>query len=250
MDEARLNPLGAALRRVPPLGGVLDARVAIRNARRRRAAAQREAEHAELDRAWLAALRGRTDLRINVGSSDAVLEGWVNVDVRRDPVRRAVRMDATQPWPFDSGSAEAVNSEHFLEHLPPEGARAYVREAFRVLRPGGVIRTSTPDLAGLCSAYADADPGVLDLHRSHGYTARDHADLVNNYAYGSGHRHLYDLASLAALLADAGFEHIERASFGRSSHAILRNVDRHSVGELESLVVCVDAVKPAGKWPT
>jgi predicted SAM-dependent methyltransferase len=197
------------------------------------------------DRELVRSFRGRTDLRINVGSSSSHLEGWLNADLSRDPEGRCIRMDATQPWPFESGSAEAVNSEHFLEHLDVEGARAYFAEAFRALRPGGVIRTSTPDLEGLCEVYRERDPTLLALHREHGYTASCHSDLVNNYFYLWGHRHIYDLEKLSELLREAGFERVQRASFGESSHDVLRDIDRHEVGALERAVLVVDAAKPA-----
>jgi predicted SAM-dependent methyltransferase len=210
---------------------------ALRERRAERRAAAR-------DRERLDSLAGRTDLRINVGSSDQYLEGWINVDLERDAEQRCIRMDATQPWPFEAGSAIAINSEHFLEHLGVEEARRYFGEARRVLGPGGVIRTSTPDLEGLCRVYLERDPALLELHREHGYAADTHGDLVNNYFFSWDHRHIYDFEKLAALLTEAGFERIERASFGESSHALLRGVDRHDVGALDRSVVAVDAVKP------
>jgi predicted SAM-dependent methyltransferase len=196
------------------------------------------------DRELLEALRGRTDLRINVGASSSHIEGWLNADLLRDPEGRCIRMDATQPWPFESGSAEAVNSEHFLEHLDVEGGRAYFAQAFRVLRRGGVIRTSTPDLEGICEVYRKRDSALLALHQEHGYTATCHSDLVNNSFYLWGHRHIYDLEKLSELLTEAGFERVERASFGESSHDVLRAIDRHEVGALERTVLIVDAIKP------
>jgi predicted SAM-dependent methyltransferase len=203
-----------------------------------------ELRGAARDRELLRSLEGRTDLRINVGSSSMHVEGWISADLLRDPERRCIRMDATQPWPFESGSAEAVNSEHFIEHVGVEGARLYLREAFRVLRPGGVIRTSTPDLEGLCRIYLERDTALLALHREHGYEASVFGDLVNNYFYLWHHRHIFDFEKLAELLGEAGFERAERARFGESSHEVLRGIDTHEVGALERAVVTVDAVKP------
>ena len=204
----------------------------------------REVRASRRDRELVRSLRGRTDLRINVGSSSVHLEGWLSADLLRDPDARCIRMDVTEPWPFEAGSADAVNSEHFVEHVDVEGARAYFKEAFRVLRPGGVIRTSTPDLEGLCRIYMGRDPALLALHREHGYEATGFGDLVNNYFYLWGHRHIYDLEKLSELLGEAGFEQIERARFGESSHQVLRGIDRHDVGALERYVIAVDALKP------
>jgi predicted SAM-dependent methyltransferase len=245
MQEPTLNRLGAALRRVPGGRLPLDARNALRARRATRAAARRELQFMDRDRSWIASLAGRRDLRLNVGSSGEHVEGWISADLFRDPDGRCLRMDAAKPWPFQDGSAEAVNSEHMIEHLERDAAPLFFKEAFRVLRPGGVIRTSTPDLRAICDAYAAADPGVLAAHRAQGYEARNHADLLNNYVQLHGHRHLYDFETLALLLAEAGFERIEQVEFGESGHPVLRGIDRHDAGELRALVLGVDAVKPS-----
>lgn len=244
MDHANLNRIGAAVRRVPGGGVVLDSRLAWRRGRERRAAARREAGLQERDRRWVAELRGRSDLKINVGSSSSRVEGWINSDVERDPEGRCLRFDATERWPFDDASALAVNSEHVIEHLYPAEAPLFFAEAFRVLAPGGVIRTSTPDLEWLCRAYLEADPEVLAAHRRHHYTASDHADLVNNYVYMHDHRHVYDLATLERLLRTAGFRRIERARFGHSRHHVLVGVDTHDLDVLDDMTLIVDAEKP------
>jgi predicted SAM-dependent methyltransferase len=244
MQETTLDRLGAALRRVPGGRLPLDARNAVRARRAELAAERHEAKLAERDREWVASLCGRRDLRLNIGSSGEHVEGWINADLLRDPEGRCLRMDATEPWPFEDGAAEAINSEHVVEHLERAAAPVFFAEAFRVLRPGGVIRTSTPDLRGITEAYLAADHGTLAAHRAHGYEARNHGDLLNNYLQMHGHRHVYDFETLALLLTEAGFEQVERTEFGSSRHALLRGVDTHEMGELSELVVCVDAVKP------
>jgi predicted SAM-dependent methyltransferase len=138
----------------------------------------------------------------------------------------------------------AVNSEHFIEHIPLEDARLYLAQALASLRPGGVIRTSTPDLEALVDVYKRRDDGLLAEHRRHGYAADGHAELVNNYFYSHDHRFLYDADTLRALLEQAGFEQIELAEFGQSRHDALRGVDRHDGGPLNELTLALDAVKP------
>jgi predicted SAM-dependent methyltransferase len=196
------------------------------------------------DRRRLAELGRQGDVRLNVGSSTIYVEGWVSVDVVRDPRGEILKLDATGPWPFPAESLTAVNSEHFIEHVSREGATGYLREAFRALRPGAPIRTSTPDLEALCRAYGEAEPAILEEHRRHGYQAASHADLVNNYFYSHGHRQIYDFATLAGMLRAAGFQDVKRARFGESEHELLRGIDRHDAGSLNALVLAIDAVKP------
>jgi predicted SAM-dependent methyltransferase len=182
------------------------------------------------------------DLRLNVGPGDNHLEGWVGLDLL--PARPALGMDAARRWPVADEAAAAVNSEHLVEHLTPEGARAYFAEAYRVLRPGGVIRTSTPNLRGLCELLLEADPATLDVHRRHGYGAATHGDMINNYFYSWGHRRIYDFETLRHLLTEAGFTEVEETSFGTSRHAVLHGIDRHDPDRLERTVLWLDAVKP------
>jgi predicted SAM-dependent methyltransferase len=244
MDERALRRAGARLRRVPGAALVLDVRLVARAARARRAAQRHEQALVERDRAWLASWEGRRDLRINVGSSSRHVDGWVSVDILRDPEGRCLRMDATQPWPFASGAAVAIASEHVIEHIDPAAFPGFLSEAFRVLRPGGLLRLSTPNLRGICGAYLAADAFVLEAHRRHGYEARTHADLVNNYLRCFGHVHVYDVESLRLLLAEAGFVDVREAAFGQSAHPQLRGIDQHDPAPLGDLVLWLDAVRP------
>jgi predicted SAM-dependent methyltransferase len=247
VDDGRLNRLGARLRRVRGIPLILDARLAVRADRARRSARRREEALAERDRRWLASWEDRHDLRINVGSSSRHIEGWISADILRDPEGRCLRMDATQPWPFASDSAAAIASEHVIEHIDPAAMPAFIAEAYRVLRPGGVLRLSTPNLRGIAEAYLNADAETLAAHRAHGYMAATHADLLNNYLHEFGHVHVYDAESLRLLLVGAGFSDVREASFGHSEYPELRGIDQHDPAPLDDLVLWLDAAKPGAR---
>ena len=59
---------------------------------------------------------------------------------------------------FDDATFDFIVSEHFFEHLTLPDALALLRECQRILRPGGVIRTSVPD-ADLRSYAPPESPG-------------------------------------------------------------------------------------------
>ena len=185
-------------------------------------------------------------LRLTSARARSYIDGWVSADIVRDRRGNVLKLDATKPWPFPPESLSAVNSEHFIEHVSRRRAAVYLREALPALQPGAPIRTSTPDLEALSRAYTAADLAILEEHRRQGYQAENHADLVNNYFYCYGHRHIYDFATLADCLPAAGFERIQRARFGESEHEVLRGIDCHDGGPLNALVLAVDAVKPLG----
>lgn len=59
-----------------------------------------------------------------------------NLDVRRLPSVDVVA-DLSEPWPVPDGSYEGVYSAYILEHISWRKAPAFVKELFRVLKPGG-----------------------------------------------------------------------------------------------------------------
>jgi predicted SAM-dependent methyltransferase len=89
--------------------------------------------------------------------SDLFLGEWTNVRfvaVPKRSVENVFYVDLSrEALDFPDQSFDAAYAYHVLEHLTPgEGAR-FVREVFRVLKPGGVFRTSVPDLESICRDY-------------------------------------------------------------------------------------------------
>jgi predicted SAM-dependent methyltransferase len=208
--------------------------------RARSLARARSVEKARAER--LREAQASTGLLLDVGTSTEYLTpGWICLDVTPDD--GALRLDASKPWPLPDGCARAVRAEHIIEHLSWDEAALCVREMARVLEPGGLCRICTPDLEGIARAYLERDARVLDIHREHGYFAPTWSHMPNNYLRMWGHRYVFDFESLRFLLEDAGFEQIERTGFNQSRYDLLNGTDTHNMGELEPLVVCVDAVK-------
>jgi len=87
---------------------------------------------------------------LNVGCGDRLAPApWVNVDCWPG-VHPDVVADITTTWPFPTSSVGRVYMGQVLEHLDhPDGVRAAIGEAGRVLYPGGVFCVVTPDFAAL-----------------------------------------------------------------------------------------------------
>jgi SAM-dependent methyltransferase len=60
-----------------------------------------------------------------------------------------VEADLSAPLPFPDGFADVVASVETIEHL--ENPRAFLREAVRVLRPGGLLLVTTPNQESVLS---------------------------------------------------------------------------------------------------
>jgi SAM-dependent methyltransferase len=175
-------------------------------------------------------------VRINIGCGQTPTPGWVNYDnswsvkVAHAPlayrILRRTGISAQQRefiefarksdilWadacaiPEPDGSAEVIYASHMFEHLDRHDAAAFLSEARRVLRPGGVLRLAVPDIRyhlGRYTEHRDADLLVRDLMLSR---MRPRTVLRKLAALAVGERHhqwMYDGPSLCRLLAAHGF---------------------------------------------
>lgn len=177
-------------------------------------------------------------LRINVGCGQAPTKGWRNFDnspslrLAKIPMlpsllagaglldggqrgyiefarRHAIEFgDVVRGLPLPEASVEVLYSAHMLEHLDRSGADRFLREAMRVLVPGGLIRLCVPDIKKLCARYAatgDAD-GFLDASMLCAPAPASFRARLRHLLVGPRHHQwMYDGQSLQLLLARRGF---------------------------------------------
>ena len=172
-------------------------------------------------------LRGRDVKRVSLGGGSLVSEAWLCADV--DP-RADVYMDLQAKLPLPDSSIDDVFLDEVLEHLSePEGERL-LHNCVRVLKQGGRLRLSTPDLeyfARLCQQTSDGPASI------------------NNIFYVPGHKRLYTPGEIQALLAATGFVRIRR-SWYRDAGSELARFDSHAArfGHLPEISQYWDAQKP------
>ncbi len=106
-------------------------------------------------------------------------------------------------------------SEHFIEHITKKDAARLLADVHRALRPGGVLRLSTPDLEELVNVYLN---GPLDEWEDVSWVSASRRALLNEGMRSWGHLYLYDFEELASLLAEVGFDSIERVNWRESTH--------------------------------
>ncbi len=82
-------------------------------------------------------------IRLNLGCSNALPEGFVNVDI----VPPAdVIADLSRAWPWRDSSVEAIRAHDVIEHLADKVHT--MNEAHRVLKPGGRLEIVVPTTDG------------------------------------------------------------------------------------------------------
>ena len=153
-------------------------------------------------------------LRIQFGSGPNSKPGWVNVDLSESA---DFRIDIRRDWPFPDASAELIYSEHFFEHLEyPNEVQHFLREALRVLAPGGLLSTGVPPTQELLEAYVRDDTELFRTVRErwHPDWCETPLDSINyHFRQGTEHKYAYDFRTMKNVLAKGGFESVEERSY-------------------------------------
>ena len=204
--------------------------------------------------------------QVNLGCGSVTPAGWINVDyalgarLARLPVvgsaahrlglfrlrwdRRILIHNLARPLPWPDQSVDVVYCSHTLEHFDRSGGEALLRESFRVLRVGGIIRIVVPDLAAHVRRYlagtVPAEYFLEDLDVLYGAAKsglkRALAPLIEY-----PHRCMYDEEALVRAMRFSGFECRSRAGLDSAIDGI---------EAVELLERTVDAVIVEGRRPS
>ena len=129
---------------------------------------------------------------------------------------RFVHHDLSHSIPFKDKTVDFIFTSHFLEHLFKKDAENLLSEAARVLKPGGTIRLSVPDLAFAVKLYSQGDKArMLDS-----YFFVDH-----NENYFSRHKYMYDFDLLSKMFEHAGFVNIKQCNFNEGNLPDIQSLD-------------------------
>lgn len=207
--------------------------------------------------------------RVNIGCGRTPTEGWENYDnslsvqLCRIPVLpellKSLRLlhraqyefirfsreseigyaDVTKGLPFADESCDVLYSSHMIEHLDRREVSIFLREARRVLRPGGIIRLVAPDITRLVERYresGDADAFIEGTHLC-APRPRSLAHRMRILLVGTRHHQwMYDGNSLCLLLRQQGFVETAILPAGHTKIPDHQSLDLHERA-LESVYV-------------
>jgi predicted SAM-dependent methyltransferase len=167
--------------------------------------------------------------KLQLGCGKNPLSGWLNSDFFPKP-KDVIHIDATQRFPFEDGTFDYVFSEHMIEHIPYGMGHAMLTESWRVLKVGGKIRVSTPDLAFLIALYQDDKSALQEEYirfSSEYCKAAFCADtfVINNFVRDWGHAFIYDEKVLRFTMETAGFRELTRFTLNASNDAALQDLE-------------------------
>jgi predicted SAM-dependent methyltransferase len=189
--------------------------------------------------------------KLHLGCNETRLEGFFNVDARKTEAADLVH-SCKDLSPFGEGEASLIFSNAFFEHLYRVERAPLLRDAARVLAPGGLLLfTGVPDFEAVARAYLERRPGngapIFDLGQVYRYTHGE-PEQVPAWWLEQLHKTLFDAGVVETLLAEAGFGdwHVFRYAWGDEPNAVNLGFatekpggkvhDRASIGrELEAL---------------
>lgn len=105
--------------------------------------------------------------------------------------------------PFNDDSIDVIYCSHFLEHLNKNDGGNFLKECFRSLKKGGLLRVVVPDLDFAFSMYQQGK--VEEMQGLFFYTSDD---------YGfAAHKHNYNFTYLKGILENIGFIDVNKMSY-------------------------------------
>lgn len=188
----------------------------------------------------------RGDVKLHIGAGATRLDGWLNTDILPNA---ELFLDATHHFPVKKESVHYIFCENFVEHIPRHAIITFLEESFRVLRPEGILRITTPDIEAHVREYLSRSERMhllLEQNRQYGYFySRYPVDILNKAFYEDTHVCLYDAETLEQMLYSVGFREIIGCKVGESRHTALSGIERHDVGSiLDKFMLVIEAKKP------
>jgi len=195
------------------------------------------------------ALSGGGKVKLFIGCGRCRLDHtWLHADIHRGDLY----INALKRLPFEENQVDFIFSEHFIEHLPETKIRRFWKECQRILKPGGWMRHSTPDLDFFIRLYGGKIKNVtLDAFYSRIRHIRKETPhpciFMNEVLHLWGHRFNYSQDYLQEIWKEAGFINMRRARFCESEISELANLEQHGVEEWyrNQATLVMEAQKPA-----
>jgi predicted SAM-dependent methyltransferase len=155
-------------------------------------------------------------MKLHLGCGSRYIAGFVHVDAQPAP-----HVDIVGPVELlrmDNDSASLIYASHVLEHFGRYAYMAVLKEWFRVLKPGGILRLSVPDFAACAAIYyenglADGLSGLVGLVSG---------GQRNEYDF---HKMIFDETLLRRNLLEVGFCEVRRWDWRATEHV---DVDDYS----------------------
>ena len=159
-------------------------------------------------------------IKVHLGCWHRFIPGFVHVDLCDMPhIDHKSSIDKL-PF-FADDSVDLIYCSHALEYFDREQAHTVLKEWWRVLVPGGLLRLAVPDFNALIEVYMQTGELTKVLGPLYGKMSITSPEGPATLY----HKTTYDEHSLAKLLVELGFIEPQRWDWRETEHA---HIDDHS----------------------
>lgn len=122
----------------------------------------------------------------NIGAGDFYHPYWTNIDYFSEWYSNNDKTSLSgihhdlmtlKELPIETNSAELVYSSHTVEHISDEAAQKMFDEAYRILKKGGILRITTPNINLEHRAFIDNDRDYF--YWIDNYSKKDEVERIN-----------------------------------------------------------------------
>jgi len=138
-------------------------------------------------------------MKLHLGAGDKFLPGYVHIDINRHSHIDYVA-DVRDLSLLESDCADEIYASHVLEHFTRLEISNVLKEWYRVLCSGGLLRLAVPDFEAIAEQYRH--DGDLDALLGLLYGGQNYQ---HNFHYQT-----YDFNRITNLLKAVGFKSVER----------------------------------------
>ena len=169
--------------------------------------------------------------RLHWGCGEWATPGWINSDIKQTSGVDIVA-DIRDGLPLESDSIDYAVSVHALPEIPFTELVPTLGELRRVLKPGGVLRLSLPDLDKGIDAYHRKDSKYFKVPDEDAKSVG--AKFVTQMVWYGYSRSLFTHEFIEEQLQKAGFSRVEHCTFRQTASpypeiVMLDNRERESL---------------------
>ena len=142
------------------------------------------------------------EVKLHIGCGKRCLNGYFHIDIC-DFKHIDYKHDGRTLPMFKNNSVDLIYSSHMLEYFDRFEVVDVLREWFRVLKKGGILRVAVPNFESLVRVYLQTKNLQFILGPFYGrWPINDHLIIY--------HKTIYDYNSLKDLLGFIGFRNIKK----------------------------------------
>lgn len=149
-------------------------------------------------------------MKLHLGCGKRYIPGFVHIDAIEYPHIDHVSTIDNLSF-IEDNSVDLIYSCHVLEHFKRKNLASVLSEWRRVLKPGGILRSSVPDFEKLCEVYQKTKNINLVIGAIFGR---------QDYLYNI-HYNVFDYESFKTVLTSVGFANVNKYDWKNTEHATI-----------------------------